>query len=120
MGRGQLGGRAARHLRRSVGRPRAPESWRARPGAGPVGGVPRGVNLRSRYSGLYTSDGGFYDAVNPVSGSVGHRRLVLDEPMIVAGLDDALDGGALQRYFERDPFSRAAKLYLSDERMSIG
>jgi Putative glucoamylase/Protein of unknown function (DUF3131) len=78
------------------------------------------IALRARYPGLYSSDGGFYDAVNPVSGSVGHRRLVLDESMIMAGLDDALDGGALQRYFARDPFSWAAKLYLSDERMSIG
>ena len=38
----------------------------------------------------------------------------------MAGLDDALDGDALQRYFARDSLSCAAKLYLSDERMSIG
>ena len=75
--------------------------------------------LRSRYPGIYTSDGGFYDAVNPVTGQVGHRRLVLDQSMIMAALDDALNGGALQRYFAADPESYAAKLYLGTERMSI-
>ena len=75
--------------------------------------------LRTRYPGSYTPDGGFYDAVNPVTGAVGHRRLVLDQSMIMAALDDALTGGALQHYFANDPVSWAAKLYLSDETMSI-
>ncbi len=75
--------------------------------------------LRAAYPGIYTSDGGFYDAVNPVTGSVGHRRLVLDQSMIMAALDDALDRGALQRHFAADPESWAARLYLSTERMSI-
>ena len=39
--------------------------------------------------------------------------------MIMAGLDDALDGGALQRYFAADPESWAARVYLGEERMSI-
>ena len=76
--------------------------------------------LRSRYPGLYSSDGGFYDAVNPTTGSIGHRRLVLDQSMIMAALDDALNQNALQRYFARDPVSWAARLYLSYETMSIG
>jgi Putative glucoamylase/Protein of unknown function (DUF3131) len=76
--------------------------------------------LRSRYPGVYGADGGFYDAVNPVTGAVGHRRLVLDESMIMAALDNALHDGAMQRYFARDPVSWAARLYLSDETMSIG
>jgi Putative glucoamylase/Protein of unknown function (DUF3131) len=75
--------------------------------------------LRARYPDIYTSDGGFYDAVNPTTGSVGHRRLVLDQSMIMAALDDALDHGALQRHFAADPTSWAARLYLSYERMSI-
>ena len=54
-----------------------------------------------------------------MTGAVGHRRLVLDQSMIMAGLDDALDGGALQRHFAADPESWAARLYLSAERMSI-
>jgi len=76
--------------------------------------------LRSRYPGVYGADGGFYDAVNPLTGAVGHRRLVLDQSMIMAALDNALHGGAMQRYFARDPLSWAARLYLSDETMSIG
>jgi Putative glucoamylase/Protein of unknown function (DUF3131) len=75
--------------------------------------------LRARYPGIYTTDGGFFDAVDPVTGAVGHRRLVLDQSMIMAALDDALDAGALQRDFARDPLSWAARLYLSTESMSI-
>ncbi len=76
--------------------------------------------LRGLYPGIYSSNGGFYDAVDPTTGSIGHRRLVLDQSMIMAGLDDALNNGALQKYFASDPVSWAARLYLSDERMSIG
>jgi hypothetical protein len=54
-----------------------------------------------------------------VTGEVGHRRLVLDQSMIMAGIDDALNNGALQQRFAADPISWAAKLYLSTERMSI-
>jgi Putative glucoamylase/Protein of unknown function (DUF3131) len=75
--------------------------------------------FRADYPGIYTADGGFYDAVNPTTGSVGHRRLVLDQSMIMAALDDALDRGALQRDFASDPVSWAARTYLSVERMSI-
>jgi hypothetical protein len=76
--------------------------------------------LRSRYPSVYSSDGGFYDAVNPTTGSVGHRRLVLDQSMIMAALDNALNNDALQRYFAEDPLAWAARLYLSSEHMSIG
>ena len=75
--------------------------------------------LRSRYPGIYTSDGGFYDAVNPATGEVGHRRLVLDQSMIMAAIDDALNGGAMQKHFAADPESYAARLYLGAEHMSI-
>jgi len=44
---------------------------------------------------------------------------VLDQSMIMAALDDALDQGALQRNFAADPESWAARLYLSTERLSI-
>ena len=76
--------------------------------------------LRSRYRGIYSSHGGFYDAVNPTTGSIGHRRLVLDQSMIMAALDNALKDDALQRHFADDPISWAARLYLGYERMSIG
>jgi hypothetical protein len=75
--------------------------------------------LRNDYAGIYSPDGGFYDAVNPVTGAVGHRRLVLDQSMIMAALDDALTNGGLQRHFARDPESWAARLYLGYERMSL-
>ncbi len=78
------------------------------------------MTLRTRYPGIFTADGGFFDAVNPVTGAIGHRRLVLDQSMIMAALDDALDGDALQRDFASDPESWAAREYLGAERMSIG
>jgi hypothetical protein len=75
--------------------------------------------LRRLYPGSYSTDGGFYDAVNPTTGSVGHRQLVLDQSMIMAALDNALNHNALQGDFARDPASWAAKTYLSMETMSI-
>ena len=75
--------------------------------------------LRSLYPGVYTSDGGFYDAVNPTTGAVGHRRLVLDQSMIMLSLDNALANNALRNHFAADPASWAAKLYLGAETMSL-
>jgi len=75
--------------------------------------------LRTLYPGIYDPNGGFYDAVNPTTGSVGHRRLVLDQSMIMAALDNALNDGAMQQHFARDPVSWAARTYLSMEQMSI-
>jgi hypothetical protein len=74
--------------------------------------------LRTRYPGVY-GPYGFFDAVNPTTGSIGHRCLVLDQSMIMAALDNALDDRAMQRHFARDPVSQAAQLYLSYETMSI-
>jgi Putative glucoamylase len=75
--------------------------------------------LRTRFPGVYTADGGFYDGLNPTTGAVGHRRLVLDQSMIMAGLDNALNGNALQRHFGSDPTAWAARTYLSMETMSL-
>jgi Putative glucoamylase/Protein of unknown function (DUF3131) len=75
--------------------------------------------LRRLYPGVYSADGGFYDAVNPVTGAVGHRRLVLDQSMIMAAIDNAVDHDALQRDFARDPVSWAARTYLGAETLSI-
>lgn len=74
--------------------------------------------LRRLYPGLYGADG-FFDAVEPVTGAVGHRYLVLDQSMIMASLDNALHNRALQRDFARDPVSWAAHTYLGYERLSI-
>ena len=77
------------------------------------------ANLRKLYPDIYSSDGGFYDAVNPTTGAVGHRRLVLDQSMIMAALDNAITHGSLQRHFAIDPVARIGLLYLAYERMSI-
>ncbi|HKC29678.1 MAG TPA: glucoamylase family protein [Jatrophihabitans sp.] len=75
--------------------------------------------LKTRYPGSYTRDGGFYDAVNPSTGSVGHRRLVYDQSIIMAALDNALRGGQLQQWFAADPTSRAARAVLGAEAMTL-
>ncbi len=75
--------------------------------------------LRALFPGVYSADGGFYDAVNPTTGAVGHRRLVLDQSMIMMSLDNALANDALRNHFARDPASWAAKLYLGAETMSL-
>ena len=77
------------------------------------------VALRRLYPDIYTSDGGFYDAVNPTTGSVGHRRLVLDQSMIMAALDNALNDRRLQRWYANDPVASVDREYLAIERMSL-
>ncbi len=74
--------------------------------------------LRALYPGLYGPDG-FFDAVDPATGAIGHRYLVLDQSMIMAALDNALNNRAIQRDFARDPISWAARTYLRLENMSI-
>jgi hypothetical protein len=74
--------------------------------------------LRSSFPGLYGAQG-FYDAVNPTTGSIGHRMLVLDESMIMASLANALDNRAIQRDFAADPTSWAARTYLGAENMFV-
>jgi len=73
--------------------------------------------LSSRYK-IYDRYG-FFDAVNPVTGQVGHRYLVLDQSMIMAALDNALRGRAMQQHFAPDPVIAAARPYLSEESFSI-
>ncbi len=74
--------------------------------------------LRTLYPGIYGT-GGFFDAVNPSTGAVGHRYLVLDQSMIMASLDNALNNRAIQRDFAADPVSWAAHTYLELEKMSL-
>jgi hypothetical protein len=73
--------------------------------------------LRSDFPGVYGADG-FFDAVNPTTGAVGHRILVLDQSMIMAALANALDNRSIQRDFASDPISWAARTYLGLEKMS--
>jgi hypothetical protein len=74
--------------------------------------------LRRLYPGVYGADG-FFDSVDPTTGAVGHRYLVLDQSMILAALDNALNNRAIQRDFASDPVSWAARTYLSLERFSL-
>jgi len=75
-------------------------------------------SLLSRYPGIYGAYG-FFNAVDPTTGSIGHRYLVLTQSMIMAALDNALNDRAMQRHFARDPVSLAALTYLSAETLSI-
>ena len=75
-------------------------------------------SLLLQYPGIYGAYG-FFNAVNPITGSIGHRYLVLDQSMIMAALDNALNDRAMQRHFARDPVSVAAQTYLSAETLSI-
>jgi hypothetical protein len=76
------------------------------------------MKLRSLFPGVYGSRG-FFDAVNPTTGSVGHRILVLDQSMIMASLDNALANRALQRHFAADQVSGPARTYLMLEHMDL-
>jgi hypothetical protein len=75
--------------------------------------------LRQLYPDIYRTDGGFFDSVNPTTKQVGHRDLVLDQSMIMAALDNALNDRAMQRHFADDPVSSMAREYLAAERFSI-
>lgn len=75
--------------------------------------------LRRLYPDVYTTDGGFYDAVNPTTGSVGHRRLVLDQSMIMAALDNALNNRQMQRWYAADSVASVDREYLTMETMSL-
>jgi hypothetical protein len=74
--------------------------------------------LRTQFPDVYGANG-FFDAVKPTTGAVGHRILVLDQSMIMASLDNALHNRALQRHFAADPVSWAARQYLGMENMSL-
>lgn len=62
---------------------------------------------------------GFYDALDPTTGAVGHRYLVLDQAMILTALNNALDGGPMQRRFAADPIGRVDTRYLHAEKLSV-
>jgi hypothetical protein len=76
------------------------------------------MRLKALFPGVYGSRG-FFDAVNPTTGSVGHRILVLDQSMIMASLDNALANRALQRHFAADQVSGPARTYLMLEHMDL-
>jgi len=73
--------------------------------------------LRTRYPGVYGADG-FFDAVSPTTGAIGHRDLVLDQSMIMASLDNALNDRAIQREGRAPDFGGVDRVY--DELMALG
>jgi hypothetical protein len=58
---------------------------------------------------------GFYDAVDPVSGDVAHKYLVLDQGMIFLALANYLGDQCVQRHFAADPIAQKALPILKDE-----
>ena len=58
---------------------------------------------------------GFYDAVDPVSGEVAHKYLVLDQGMIFLALANYLGEQCVQRHFAADPIAQKVLPMLKDE-----
>jgi len=77
---------------------------------------PAVANLRrlaERYD-LY-GEYGLYDAVDPVSGTVAHAYLALDQAMTFIALANYLKEGWVQKRFASDPIMRAALPLIGDE-----
>lgn len=58
---------------------------------------------------------GFYDAVDPVSGEVAHKYLVLDQGMIFLALANYLGDQCVQKQFAADPIAQKVLPMLKDE-----
>ncbi len=67
---------------------------------------------------VYGPDG-FYDALDPTTGAVGHRYLVLDQSMILTALDNALAGDPMQHRWAADPVGKVDSLYLRAEKFAV-
>ncbi len=76
------------------------------------------TNLRKLYPDIYGPEG-FFDSVDPKTGSVGHRYLILDQAMILASLDNALTGSTMQRRWAADPVGQVDIKYLQAETFSV-
>ncbi len=62
---------------------------------------------------------GFYDALDPTTGAVGHRYLVLDQAMVLTALNNALAGNPMQHRWAADPVGKVDSLYLRAEKFSV-
>jgi hypothetical protein len=69
--------------------------------------------LATRYD-LY-GEFGFFDAVDPRTGSVATAYLVLDQAMLFIALANHLDDGVMQKRFSSDPIAARALSILADE-----
>ncbi len=59
---------------------------------------------------------GFYDAVDPVSGEVAYKYLVLDQGMIFLALANYLGDQCVQKHFASDPIAQKVLPMLKDEK----
>jgi hypothetical protein len=75
------------------------------------------ANLR-RLAAAYGAYGdlGFWDAVDPVAGTVARTYLTLDQAMIFVAAANHLTGGAVQRHFAADPIVARVLPLLAAER----
>jgi hypothetical protein len=80
----------------------------------PVSAVADLRALASRYPSY--GDFGFYDAVDPVTGSVAHAYLALDQEMLFLAVANRLCGGCVQHRFAADPVVARALPLLAAER----
>jgi hypothetical protein len=74
------------------------------------------ANLRALadHYGIY-GEYGFYDAVEPRSGTVAYKYLALDQSMLFIALANYLDGGNVQKRFASDPIIQRALPIIADE-----
>jgi hypothetical protein len=76
------------------------------------------AKLLADYPQVYGPDG-FYDALDPTTGSVAHRYLVLDQAMILTALNNALDGDPMQHRWAADQVGKVDVRYLKAEKFSV-
>lgn len=60
---------------------------------------------------------GFYDAVNPATGTVATKYLALDQGMILIAINNYLNKGAIRERFSQDPLNEKAKVLLTEEKL---
>lgn len=58
---------------------------------------------------------GFYDAVDPRSGTVAYKYLALDHSMLFIAVANYLDGGTIQKRFASDPIVQKVLPMIADE-----
>jgi hypothetical protein len=76
------------------------------------------AQILADYPQVYGPDG-FYDSLDPTTGSVAHRYLILDQAMIFTALNNILDGDPMQHRFVDDPVGRIDTLYMRAEQFSV-
>ncbi len=63
---------------------------------------------------------GFYDAVNPETGTVAYRYLALDQAMILVAINNYLNDNAIRKRFHEDPLNDIALALITEENIFEG